>query len=272
LSDAVSIASTLIPFFNVLFVVTSMLGVGFSLTIQTLAQSIKNLRMVFFALLTNFVIIPIVVIGISLFLFLPLDIEIGFIILSFAAGAAFTPKLAQFAKANIAYAVGLMTLLVVTTVIVLPLVLPLIISGVAVTPLDIAEPLILIMLLPLGIALAIRHRYQRFSERTSKLLNLVATISLLILLFLFFVAYWPMIISAFGTGAAIGYLLSIKDIGIKRASSLSAAQRNISAGLLVALVDFTDKPLVGVTVVVISIVGLILLMIVAIVWGRVRQQ
>jgi BASS family bile acid:Na+ symporter len=261
-----------------------MLGVGFSLTIQTLAQSIKNLRMVFFALLTNFVIIPIVVIGISLFLFLPLDIEIGFIILSFAAGAAFTPKLAQFAKANIAYAVGLMTLLVVTTVIVLPLVLPLIISGVAVTPLDIAEPLILIMLLPLGIALAIRHRYQRFSERTSKLLNLVATISLLILLFLFFVAYWPMIISAFGTGAillsiflfsfalAIGYLLSIKDIGIKRASSLSAAQRNISAGLLVALVDFTDKPLVGVTVVVISIVGLILLMIVAIVWGRVRQQ
>jgi predicted Na+-dependent transporter len=134
---------------------------------------------------------------------MPLDIEIGFIILSFAAGAAFTPKLAQFAKANIAYAVGLMTLLVVTTVIVLPLVLPLIISGVAVIPLDIAEPLILIMLLPLGITLAIRHRYQRFAERTSKLLNPVATISLLILLFLFFVAYWPMIISAFGTGAIL---------------------------------------------------------------------
>lgn len=280
MSEVTSVASTLIPLVTFLFVVTSMLGVGFSLTIQMLKQSFKNLKMISLALVTNFVIIPLVVIGVSLFLSLPGDVEIGFIILSFAAGAAFTPKLAQFAKANIAFAVSLMTILMVATIIVLPLVLPLIIPGVTVTALDIAQPLIFTMLLPLGIAIAIRHRYKRFSERASKALNPISTVSLFSLIVLFFIVYWNAILEAFSTGEiwlsiffilfalAVGYLLSLKGTGIRRASSLSAAQRNISAGLLIALVDFADKPVVGVTVVVISIVGLILLMAVAILWGR----
>lgn len=260
-----------------------MLEVGFDLALQSIVQSLKNLKMVIFALVTNFVIIPIFVISVSSFLSLHEDVRIGFIILSLAAGAPLVPKLAQFAKANVAFAVALMTLLMVSTVIVLPLILPLIIPGVGITPLDVAIPLILSMLLPLGIALAIRHRHKRFAEIATKLLNPVTTLSLLTLLVLFFIAYWNAIIGVgvltilfslffISFALAIGYLLSTKDRGVKRVSALGAAQRNIAAGLLVALVDFADKPLVGVTVLVISIVDLILLMIVARVWGRKGQQ
>lgn len=282
MSEVISVASTLIPLVNFLFVITSMLGVGFGLTVQMLTQSLRDLKMVSFALLTNFVILPVVVIGVSLFLSLPGDVEIGFIILSLAAGAPLTPKFAQFAKANIALTVGLMVLLMVASVVILPFVLPLIIPGVGITPLHIAEPLVLSMLLPLGIAMAIRHRYEKCAGYASKLLSPVSTVSLVVLIVLLFIVYGNIILVAFGGLAillsiflysfalAVGYLLSIKGVANKRASSLTVAQRNISAGLLVALVDFADKPIVGVSVVVISIVGIILLTAVALVWGRAR--
>ena len=275
-----TVASTLIPLFGLLFVVGSMLAMGFSLTIHKIIQPLKNWKIVVLSLATNFLIIPIIIIGVGSFLPLPEDVAIGFFIVALAAGAPFLPKLAQFAKASIAFAVGLMTLLMVATVIVMPIVLPIVVHGAAISPLDIARPLILLMLLPLGIALAIRHRYVSFAEHAAKLLNSVTTVSLLALLFLFFIAYWSAILSTFGTGAilfsiffisislGIGYLLSVKDKGIKRVSGLGAAQRNIAAGILVAAVNFADKPMIGVTVLVISLVGLVFLMITAGEWGR----
>ena len=50
---------------------------------------------------------------------------IGLLLLGMAGGAPFLPKLAQIAKGNLAFAVGLMVLLMVVTVGYLPLVLPL---------------------------------------------------------------------------------------------------------------------------------------------------
>ncbi len=274
------VASVLIPLFAFLFVVGSMLAMGFSLTVRLILQSLKNLKIVALSLAVNFLIIPVVIIGLTSFLPFPEDVRIGFFILALAAGAPFLPKLAQFAKASIAFAVGLMTLLMVATVILLPIVLPFIIPEAAINPLDIARPLLLLMLFPLGLALLIRQRYESFAEHAAKLLNSVTTVSLLALLFLFFIVYWNPILSTFGTGTILfsvffiafaltaGYLLSAKNPDIKRVSGLGAAQRNITASILVASVNFSDKPLVGVTVMVVSLVALVFLMISAGEWGR----
>jgi len=58
-----------------------------------------------------------------------------------AAGAPFLPKLAQIAKGNLAFGVGLMVLLMVVTVGYLPLVLPILLPGVSVNPAEIARSL-----------------------------------------------------------------------------------------------------------------------------------
>jgi BASS family bile acid:Na+ symporter len=274
------VGSILIPLFGLVFVVGSMLAMGLSLTVQMIAKPLKNVKTVAFALLANFVVVPAVTIGVLYVLPLEVDIQIAFCILALAAGAPFLPKLAQFAKADVAYAVGLMTLLMVTTVIVLPIVLPLIISGVTINPWDIVRPLVFLLLVPLGIGLLIRQRYAEFAKHAAKLLNSVTTVSLLALLFLFFIAYWNEIISAFGTGAilfsiffialalAVGYVISPQGAGAKRVSSLGTAQRNISVGILVAAVNFADRPLVGVTVLIVSLVGLVFLMVTSGEWGR----
>jgi predicted Na+-dependent transporter len=45
-------------------------------------------------------------------------------------------------------------------------------------------------------------------------------------------------------------------------------QRNISVGILVAAVNFADRPLVGVTILIVSLISLVFLMIAAGEWGR----
>ena len=65
----------------------------------------------------------------------------GLLLLGTAAGAPFLPKLAQIAKGNLAFGVGLMVLLMVVTVGYLPLVLPVLLPGVSVNPAEIARSL-----------------------------------------------------------------------------------------------------------------------------------
>ncbi len=278
------VASTLILLFGLLFVVGSMLAMGLSLTVQMITSSLKNLKFIAVILATNFVVIPLVTIVACSFVPMEEDIKIAFYILALSAGAPFLPKLAQFAKADIAFAVGVMTLLMVATVVILPIVLPLLLSGVTVNPWDMLKPLLLLLLLPLGIALAIRARYAQFARFAAKLLNSVTTFSLMALLFLFFIVYWTGILGAFGSGAIgfsiffiafallAGYLLSPKNVGLKRVSSLGAAQRNISVCILVAAINFTDRPLVGVTIMVVSLVSLVFLLVTAGEWGRRSAQ
>ena len=69
------------------------------------------------------------------------------IVLACCAGAPFLVLEAQGAKANLAVAVGVMTLLMVVTIFYLPLVLPLLLAGVEVDALSIARSLIVLMLI-----------------------------------------------------------------------------------------------------------------------------
>jgi predicted Na+-dependent transporter len=47
------------------FVVASMLGTGLSLTVAQILQPLKNARLVFLALLANFVLVPLLAFGIT---------------------------------------------------------------------------------------------------------------------------------------------------------------------------------------------------------------
>jgi BASS family bile acid:Na+ symporter len=123
-----------------------MASMGLSLTMKQIIDTLKNVKLVILAIVAYIIT-----------LVLPLDqsLRIGLVLLATAAGAPFLPKLVEAAKGNIAFGVGLMVLLMEVTIIYLPLVLPLILPGVAVNPMDIASSLIVLMLIPLAIGLFI---------------------------------------------------------------------------------------------------------------------
>ena len=94
-----------------IFVITSMLAMGLSLTVKQIIQPLRNARLVILALVANFILVPIL--AYLIVLVIPLDegLATGLILLATAAGAPFLPKLAQASKGNTAFAVGLMVLL-----------------------------------------------------------------------------------------------------------------------------------------------------------------
>ena len=116
------ILETLAVLSVLVFVLSSMLAMGLSLTIAQIVAPLRNTRLVILALVANFVLAPLLAYLILLAIPLEQGLATGLIIMACAAGAPFLPKLAQTAKGNIAFSVGLMTMLMVVTVIYLPLI------------------------------------------------------------------------------------------------------------------------------------------------------
>jgi len=252
------------------FVVSSMLAMGAGLTVSQISDPLRNARLVMLALLANFVLMPLGALALAKVLDEPFGV--GLLLLGCAAGAPFLPKLAELAKGNLAFAVGAMVLLMVVTVGFLPVVLPLLIPGVAVDPWKIARSLVLLMLLPLAIGLALKARYGDLAARVKPALDWISNASLILLVCLITAANIDKVLQVFGTrgilagllfialGFGTGWLLGGPDAGTKRVMALGTGQRNIAAALVVASQSFSDPPKVIVMVIVVAIVGLIILM------------
>jgi BASS family bile acid:Na+ symporter len=261
------------------FVLTSMVSMGLSLTTTQVLEPLKNLGLVAQALIANFVLAPLAAWGIAELVGLSDSTALGLILIGSAAGAPFLPKLAQMAKGDIAYSVGLMTLLMVVTVAFIPLVLGTLIDSVEVSAWAIAKPLLLGMLLPLGLALMVRARYDD-AKNVAPALNQISTMALMLGGVIALVLVLPTMIDSFGTGAyialilflaatlAAGYLLGGKDRATRVVSGLGTAQRNLSAALLIATTSFASDGEVFVMVMLASVVMLVVLLPLAAELGR----
>src|SRR6476659_4544501 len=268
LMDLLSKASTVAM---LAFVVSSMVAMGVGLRISEILQPLRNTRLIVFALLSNFVLMPLCAFALSTLLRLDQPLGVGMLLLGCAAGAPFLPKLAELAKGNLPFAVGTMVLLMVITVGYLPVVLPLLLPGVAVNPAKVVQSLVLVMLLPLGIGLIAKARYEELAGRIKPLLDWLSNISLILLISLICVTNFDKVLQVFGThgilaallfiafGCVIGWLLGGPGNDTRRVLALGTGQRNIAAALVVASQSFSD-PQVIVMVTVVAVIGLVTLM------------
>ena len=273
------IFQAVVPIAMLAFVISSMLGMGLGLSVAEIFAPLRNARLVAVALVANFIVLPAGAIGLGRLIGLDEAFAIGLLLLASAAGAPFVPKLAQLARGNIAFGVGVMVLLMVVTVGYLPLALPVLLPGVTVDPFKIARSLFLLMLLPLAVGLAGRAKLQVLAARVKPVLDRVSSLSLVVLMIAITGANLRNVLSVFGTGGIIaglllialgfgtGWLLGGPGRDTRSVLALGTAQRNIAAALVVAGQNFSD-PKVVVMVVVVAIVGLLLLMPLARVLAR----
>ncbi len=263
-----------------IFIITSMLGMGFSLTIPQILAPLQNRRLVIMSLVANFVVVPVLALLIVRIIPLSEGLQIGLILVGFAAGAPFLPKLVQVAKGDMAFTAGLMVLLMVVTIVYLPIVLPFVLTGVQVNPWEIARSLILLMLIPIAIALFIRARYEEVARGLIPTMTMAANLSLAAMFIGYFVGYWDQTFGVLGTGGIlvaillvigaviVGYLLGGKDMAIKKVLALGTGQRNLAAAFAVASSNFVSSPEVVLEVMDVAVVGLIILMLIAGELGR----
>ncbi len=256
---------------GLLFVVSSMLAMGLSLTVSMIIQPLKNVKLVVLALLANFVLVPLLAYLIILIVPLEQSLRIGLAVLATAAGAPFLPKLVQGAKGNVAFGVGLMVLLMVVTIIYMPLVLPLLLVGVSVNPWDIARSLIVMMLVPLGLGLLIKSHSPDTATHWQPVMAKISSLSILILLVVGLGLNVSNIIALIGTNGLlallifivgsllIGLLLGGRDAGNRSVMGLGTAQRNVSAALVVTAQNFSGTNTLP-FVLIAALLGLLILL------------
>ena len=262
-----------------LFVVTTMLAMGLSLTLSQILAPLRNVRLVVLALVANFVLVPLLALALTRIIPLSEPLKIGLILLGVAGGAPFLPKLAQMAHGDVAFGVGLMVLLTVVTIISLPLDLPLLLPGVTVNPLSIVISLVLSMLLPLGIALLVRARYPEQAEQLLPVIGQASNAALVLLLVTSLLVNFQQLIGLIGTGGilaalaliaggfVIGYLLGGPRGDTRSVLGLGTGQRNIAAALLVSTQSFSDAQVLAM-VLAGSTLGLFVLLPLAWEFGR----
>lgn len=254
------------------FIVTTMLGAGLSLTVKEILEPLRNVRLVIFSLVANFILVPLFVYLLLQIMPLSESVKIGFTILAVAAGPPALPKLAQIVNGNIAFSTGLMMLLMCGTIIYMPIVLPLVLQNVHVSAWDIAKPLIFVMLAPLLIGLVIFSRYEAIANIIRPITLQVSSITLILGLVISLILQFHNLIYLVRSGAIIaslafitvsfglGYFLGGSEQDIQRVLAVGTAQRNIAAALLVGGSNFDDPNVISVIVVTsLSMIAIIVL-------------
>jgi BASS family bile acid:Na+ symporter len=252
-----------------IFIVSSMMSMGLGLTVRNIVEPLKNVKLVVLSLIVNFILVPVLVYGIISIVPLNEGERIAMLLIAIAGGAPFIPKLADIAKGDIPFSIGLMLLLMVVTIFFMPLVVPLMFSGAEASSWDIAKSLVVTMLLPLIVALIIRAYWEKGAKPMQGLFAKLTNIAMLLLIISLVILNTNHLIDKIGypllaillllIGAmVIGYYLGGKEKGVRVVSSLGAGQRNISAALLVGTQNF-DNPDITIMLVAVSIFGLFIM-------------
>ena len=283
--------AVLINGFGVLFVILNAFALGLRLPIgKLLGQVVAHRKIAFWLLVINFVLIPTVFVGylLTIAASIPGEIKVGFCVAAFSAGMPFAPILAKLAKADDGIATTLLVILTVATMIALPLGLPLAIDAVdanlKTSAWDIAWPLLLFLLLPLALGCAFRAWWPDLTPPLTQWVTRVAILSLLFNLNFTLVAYWSLFVQTWGTasyiaalagpfiGLGCGYLLvsglRVREVGIRHATQVTTAVRNVAPMLLMMIFPFGADPLVTVSITILNTVGITVVVLFALMWRR----
>ena len=255
-----------------LFIVAGMAAMGLSLTVPRIIEPLRDVRMVALLLVANFVAVPLVAVVATRVLPMDEAAATATVLVGCCAGAPFLPKLAGLAKGDPALAVGAMVLLMVVTVVYAPVVVPLVVEGATVEAWDVASSLIVLMLIPLGLGLFAKARYEALADSIAAQAGQISSVGLMMGIVAALLVSWQDVLGAIGSWVFIGIAIVLVAglvvgyvTGVGRSQSdmvvlsLATAQRNVAAALVVAASlsgDVVVLTMVGALVIPVVLIGL----------------
>ena len=285
------LALILVNGFGLLFVILNTFALGLRLPVgKILAAFFAHWQIAVWALVVNFILIPVLFIGYLLTVAssIPGQIKVGFCVAALSGGMPFATLIAKVARANTSVAATLLVTLTVVTVIVLPLGLPLAVAAVDpqlhVSVWDIAWPLLLFLLLPLGLGCALRFWWPDLAPPLRRWLVPFAILCLLLNVNFTLYAFWNLFVQTWDTGSYLAAIagpfiglgcafllvtiLRVHEVGIRHATEITTAIRNIAPMLLVMIIPFGVYPLVSVSITILNTIGIVVVLLFALAWRR----
>jgi predicted Na+-dependent transporter len=242
--------------FIFIFVLSSMFATGLSATLADLIAPVRDRRLLGVTLLVNFVLVPLL--ALVLIFFIPMNRQLagGLLLVSIAAGAPSTMKVAEITGGNVNRAVSLTILMTLVTIILMPLLLPYVLPGAQTDQLEVMVNLVMLILIPILIGLLLRSYRGELADRLTPLVIRISDIAVLVIfltlgiVLLFRMGDFASSVSGavaipvailFTLGAlGAGYLFGSLSVGSREEIAFGAGSRNITAALVVIFASYTN--------------------------------
>jgi predicted Na+-dependent transporter len=239
----------------VLYSVSNLLSLGIELNLRETIKSLKSFRLIILTLVWGWVVSPAFAYLLTRILPLEPSIALGLLITSLAPVAPFFPILVRNARADVNFSAAFMPLAMVATVVLMPLFVPFMMPGLALSIWALAKPLLFLILLPLIVGILIRIYSSRVADKIFPAIKMTAGITTVLSLVFVIIIYFPEFIKILGSYAILGQLLLALGMflmayyvgfGLKKnqrsAMALGMDSRNVSAMFAVYIVLPTPDP------------------------------
>jgi predicted Na+-dependent transporter len=267
-----------------IYIVTTMLSMGLKFYPKQFLEPLKDKKLILKSLAANFILVPLLTYIILILIPLDQGLAIGLVLMATGAGSPFMLKLVQFMKADMAFAVGLMLILSMVTLIYMPLVLSILIPGVSVNHLSIAGSLLVLIFIPLISGTLIKSRYNKIAKTIQPIFNQISNLFIVVVVILYLGLNYQDFLAVFGTGALIaaltfvlsaffiGYLLGGPSPNTKPVLGMGTAIRNSSAAFVVALANFSTQYDVMAMIIVVYMFSILFMMVISREMGKKQKK
>jgi bile acid:Na+ symporter, BASS family len=215
-----------------LFTVTNLGAMGLEINLRECLKALRSARFVAAIILWSWVVGPVLAVLITRILPLAEPYALGLLLASPAPCAPFYPLVVRTARGDVASAAALLLLTAVGTVVLMPLMLPLMIKGLTVSAWAIAKPLLTLVLTPLVIGIAIRVGAAKAADTLFPVVKRIAGVFTLTTLIFVFVLYGKDMLGSMGSfaiGAQLLFLCGMTLVSYVVGFGLRQEQRSIMA-------------------------------------------
>lgn len=244
-------------------VIFLMLGVGLNTAFGQVIAVARQVRLIGIGVLANFIVVPALIYLSLVWLPLSPEVKIGIMLMAAAPIAPMAPPFVGMARGNVAYAVGLMTIVALLSVPLTPLILdfalPKSTEGVALDPMQIIKTLLIAQLIPISVGMAIRQVSPKWAERLLKFVPTVGQIGLIVgvglllakdtrqILSIGILPHLVMALMVIGSLFIGDWMLIGETDDNRRSLAVSTAIRNVPLAFLIAGENFPDTVVAPVT-------------------------
>jgi BASS family bile acid:Na+ symporter len=190
------------------FMAGSLLEMGLKLDLKRAGHALGDIRFMVTALFWSFVVGP--ALAVLLAKGLPIDepYALGLILLGLAPCAPFVPLLAEKAGADLNYVAAYLLLAALGTLVILPIMIPVLAPQLKADSWMIARPLLFFIALPLAVGICVRLVAGTIAEKSHPIVKIVTGLDIILMLGIVLVLYWRDFLGAVGSyaiGAQILY-------------------------------------------------------------------
>ena len=198
----------------ILYCAANLGSMGLELNFSETIKSLRSSRLVTLTLVWSWVIGPALAYLITKILPLSEPHAMGLLLFGLAPTAPLLPILIRNARADMDVSAAMMPLAVVGTVVLMPLMAPLLIPGASVSSFALAKQLVLTVLLPLVAGVIINVYASQMAAKIFPYFKKLAGLSTLALLVFTLVLYGKELLNALGSFAVAAQVLWVLAIGL----------------------------------------------------------